>query len=54
MNKTQDIKVNEKDIIASLKPLIDEYFSGKTDVENNKIIYSAENGQAFQIAVTQI
>lgn len=54
MNKTQNIKVNENDIIASLEPLIDEYFCGETTVENNKIIYTTQSGQTFQITVTQI
>ena len=54
MNTIQTLKVNENDIIASLKPLIGEYFSGKITAEGNKIIYTSENGQTFQITVTQI
>ena len=54
MTKTQDTKVTENDIIASLKPLIAEYFCGKIAVEDNRITYTTESGQAFQIAVTQI
>lgn len=54
MNKIQNIKINEDDIIAALKPLTDEYFCGKTAVENNKIIYITESGQTFQITVTQV
>lgn len=54
MTKTQNTKVSETDIIASLKPLIDEYFCGKITAEDNKLIYISENGQTFQIAVTQL
>ena len=54
MTKTQNLKVNENDITASLKPLLDEYFCGKVTVESNKIIYTAESGQTFKITVTEI
>ena len=54
MNKIQNIKINEDDIIAALKPLTDEYFCGKITAEENRIIYSTESGQTFQISVTQI
>ena len=54
MTKTQNLKVNENDITASLKPLLDEYFCGEITVESNKIIYTADNGQTFQITVSQI
>ena len=54
MTKTQEIKITENDIIASLKPLLDEYFCGKTTMENDKITYAAESGQTFQITVTHI
>ena len=53
MTNAQNIKISENDIVASLKPLLDEFFCGKTNVEDNKIIYSAENGQIFQITVSQ-
>lgn len=54
MNGTHIIKVNENDIIASLKPLLDEYFCGKITAEENEITYTAQNGQTFKITVTQI
>lgn len=54
MTKTQKIKVTENDIVASLKPLIAEYFCGKITAEENKIIYISENGQIFKIEVTQV
>ena len=54
MTNTQDIKVTENDIIASLKPLLGEYFCGKITIEKNTITYTTESGQAFQITVTQI
>lgn len=54
MTKTQEIKVSEDDIIASLKPLVDEFFCGKITAEDNKIIYTSESGQAFCITVSQI
>ena len=53
MIKAQDIKTNENEITASLKPLIDEYFCGKAAVEDNKITYTTESGQTFRITVTQ-
>lgn len=54
MTNTQDIKVTENDITASLKPLIDEYFCGDITSEENKIIYTTPSGLVFQITVTQI
>lgn len=54
MTKTPEIKINEDDIIASLKPIISEYFCGKVTVEKNEIIYTAESGQTFKITVSQI
>ena len=54
MTKTQDTKVTETDIIASLTPLLDEYFCGKITAEGNKVIYVTQSGQTFQITVAQI
>ena len=54
MTKTQNIKISKSDIVASLKPLIDEYFSGQIKEDDGKIIYTAENGQTFKIEVTQV
>ena len=54
MKHEQNTKVTENDIVASLKPLADEFFSGKISAEDNIITYVTETGQTFQITVTQI
>lgn len=54
MTDAQNIKISENDIVASLKPLLDEFFCGQVAAEENKIIYTSESGQTFQVTVTQI
>ncbi|MCH5148054.1 MAG: hypothetical protein J1G05_01655 [Clostridiales bacterium] len=54
MIKIQNINVTESDIVSSLTPLMEEYFCGKIAAEENKIIFTSESGQTFQITVTQI
>lgn len=52
--QTQKLRISKNDILASLKPLAEEYFSGEIDAANCGLIFTACNGQRFRIYVEEI
>ena len=42
--------VTEEDIIAALKPLVDEYFFGEAEERGNVLFYTLPDGRKFRIA----
>ena len=41
--------VTEEDIIAALKPLVDEYFFGETEERGNVLFYMLPDGRKFSL-----
>lgn len=46
--------VTSEDILYSLKPLLDEYFSGTAVLNGKHIAYQTLSGQKFCIAVSEV
>ena len=45
--------VTAEDIIASLKPLVDEYFVGSRQVAGEKLFYTLPDGRTFSLTAKQ-
>ena len=45
--------VTAEDIIASLKPLVDEYFVGSCQEVGEKLIYKLPDGRTFSLTAKQ-
>ena len=46
--------VTEEDIIAALKPLVDEYFVGTCEQQGAALCYTLPDGRKFRIAAGEI
>ena len=46
--------VTEEDIIAALKPLVDEYFLGEAEERGNALIYTLPDGRKFSLTAEKI
>ena len=46
--------VTEEDIIAALKPLVDEYFFGEAEEMGNVLFYTLPDGRKFSLTAEKI
>ena len=46
--------VTEEDIIAALKPLVDEYFFGEAEERGNVLFYTLPDGRKFSLTAEKI
>ena len=46
--------VTEEDIIAALKPLVDEYFFGEAEERGKVLIYTLHDGRKFSLTAEKI
>ena len=46
--------VTEEDIIAALKPLVDEYFFGEAEERGNVLFYTHPDGRKFSLTAEKI
>ena len=46
--------VTEEDIIAALKPLVDEYFFGEAEERGNVFFYTLPDGRKFSLTAEKI
>ena len=49
-----DAAVTEEDIIAALKPLVDEYFFGEAEERGNVLFYTHPDGRKFSLTAEKI
>ena len=46
--------VTEEDIIAALRPLVDEYFFGERAEKGNVLVYTLPDGRKFSLTAEKI
>ena len=46
--------VTEEDIIAALRPLVDEYFFGETAEKGNVLVYTLPDGRKFSLTAEKM
>lgn len=45
----ENVRVSAEDIIAALKPLVDEYFLGCCSCEGDALLYTSPEGERFAV-----